>query len=79
MEPMNATASVTKERCELWIPTQNQTGAQGLAVKISGLPADKITVNTTFLGGGFGRRFEMDTVEEALLIAKAAGVPVKVV
>jgi len=79
MEPMNATASVTKERCELWIPTQNQTGAQGLAVKISGLPADRITVNTTFLGGGFGRRFEMDTVEEALLIAKAAGVPVKVV
>ncbi len=79
MEPMNATASVTKERCELWLPTQNQTGAQGLAIKISGLPADKITVNTTFLGGGFGRRFEMDTVEEALLIAKAAGVPIKVV
>jgi isoquinoline 1-oxidoreductase beta subunit len=79
MEPMNATAAVTPERCELWLPTQNQTGALGLAAKISGLPPDRITVNTTFLGGGFGRRFEMDLVEEALLVAKAAGVPVKVV
>ena len=79
MEPMNATASVTSERCELWIPTQNQTGAQALAARISGLAADKIAVNTTLLGGGFGRRFETDFVEEALLIAKAAGKPVKVV
>ena len=76
---MNATASITPERCELWVPTQNQTGSQALALKVSGLPADKVVVNTTYLGGGFGRRFEMDFVEEALLVAKAAGVPVKVV
>ncbi|WP_160295239.1 xanthine dehydrogenase family protein molybdopterin-binding subunit [Geobacter sp. OR-1] len=79
MEPMNCTAHITAERCEVWAPTQNQTGVKAMAEKISGLPADKVLVNTTYLGGGFGRRFETDVVEEALLLAKATGKPVKVI
>ncbi|WP_246559409.1 xanthine dehydrogenase family protein molybdopterin-binding subunit [Citrifermentans pelophilum] len=79
MEPMNCTAHITASRCEVWAPTQNQTGVKALAEKISGLPADKVFVNTTYLGGGFGRRFETDVVEEALHLAKVTGKPVKVI
>jgi isoquinoline 1-oxidoreductase beta subunit len=79
MEPMNCTAAVRDGRCDVWAPTQNQTGTLALARKISGLPADRIFVHTTFLGGGFGRRFETDFVEEALVLAVKTGRPVKVV
>lgn len=79
MEPMNCTAQITADRCEVWAPTQNQTGVKAVAGKISGLPPEKVFVNTTYLGGGFGRRFETDVVEEALHLAKATGKPVKVI
>ena len=79
MEPMNCTAFVRKEACDVWVPTQNQTGVLELAKKISGLKADQINVHTTYLGTGFGRRFETDVVEEALEISKATGKPVKVI
>jgi isoquinoline 1-oxidoreductase beta subunit len=78
-EPMNCTADVQKDRCEIWVPTQNQTGSRMTAAKISGLPRDKVNVNTTFLGVGFGRRTAPDYVAEAVAASKAAGKPVKVV
>ncbi len=79
MEPMNCTALVKKDSCELWVPTQNQTGSQFVAVQITGLPPEKVKVNTTFLGGGFGRRSEKDFVAEAVQLAMATGAPVKLV
>jgi isoquinoline 1-oxidoreductase subunit beta len=79
MEPMNCTASVTPDRCDVWVPTQNQGGVQAAAVKVTGLKPEQVFVHTTYLGGGFGRRFETDFVEEAVSIAKAAGRPVKLI
>jgi isoquinoline 1-oxidoreductase beta subunit len=77
MEPMNCTAHVTADTCEVWVPTQNQSGVLALAQKVTGLKPEKIHVHTTYLGGGFGRRFETDFVEEALLLSKETGKPVK--
>ncbi len=79
MEPMNCTASVTKDRCEIWVPTQNQSGVLQMAGKITGLKPEQIHVHTTFLGGGFGRRFELDMVEPTLQLAKETGKPVKLI
>ncbi|HEV8196192.1 MAG TPA: xanthine dehydrogenase family protein molybdopterin-binding subunit [Gemmatimonadales bacterium] len=85
MEPMNATASVEPDKCTVWAPTQYQCGpALGggvleVAARITGLDTSKVTVHTTFLGGGFGRRAMQDFVIEAVEASKAAGVPVKVV
>ncbi len=78
MEPMNATAHVTPDACTVWAPTQNPGGTQATAAKLTGLPAEKVTVNTTLLGGGFGRRGEIDYIVDAVETAKAVGVPVKV-
>src|SRR2546429_125565 len=60
-------------------PTQFQTGAQGLGAKVGGVAPDKVQVHTTYLGGGFGRRFELDFIQEALETSKAVGTPVKVI
>jgi isoquinoline 1-oxidoreductase beta subunit len=79
MEPMNATAYVQNDRCDVWVPTQGQTVAQMVASKISGLPPEKVHIHTTYLGGGFGRRSDPDFVIEALIASKAVGKPVKVV
>jgi isoquinoline 1-oxidoreductase beta subunit len=79
MEPMNATADVRADRCEVWAPTQNQTGTQSFAAEIAGLSPEQVSVHTTYLGGGFGRRFELDFVSDALHCSKAVGAPVKVV
>jgi len=78
MEPMNATASVTADRAEVWAPTQVASRCHTAAMTISGLPAERCFVHTTLLGGGFGRKLETDAVEEALHISKAIGKPVKV-
>jgi isoquinoline 1-oxidoreductase beta subunit len=77
MEPMNCTADVRSDRCDIWAPTQAQTATQGVAAKVSGLPPEKVYVNTTFLGCGLGRRARPDFVAEAVAISKAAGKPVK--
>ncbi|HEX4574345.1 MAG TPA: xanthine dehydrogenase family protein molybdopterin-binding subunit [Gemmatimonadales bacterium] len=79
MEPMNCTASVRADGVDIWAPTQFQTGAQGFGAKIGAVPPEKVKVHTTYLGGGFGRRFELDFIQEALETSKAVGVPVKVV
>ena len=81
MEPMNATALWTPERCEVWCPTQNGESALDAAAEAAGLPADKCDVHKTLLGGGFGRRGAgpvHDYVRQAVLIAKQMpGTPVK--
>ena len=79
MEPMNATAVWTPDRCEVWVPTQNGEGAFATAMSVSGLPANKCEVYKLNLGGGFGRRAAVqDYVAQAVLIAKQMpGTPVK--
>ena len=79
MEPMNCTVNVRADGCDIWVPTQNQSGVLATAAAITGLKPEQIFVHTTLLGGGFGRRFERDFVEEALLLSKSAGKPVKLV
>ena len=79
MEPLNATADVRADSVTIWTGSQNQTAAQKLASTITGIPIEKIAVNTVFLGGGFGRRGFSDFVGDAVAVSKAAGVPVKVV
>ncbi|MGL4637232.1 MAG: molybdopterin cofactor-binding domain-containing protein [Beijerinckiaceae bacterium] len=78
MEPMNATALWTPDKCEVWCPTQNGEAAFGAAVQASGHPAAKVEVYKLHLGGGFGRRGRSDYVIQAVNIAKQMpGVPVK--
>jgi len=79
MEPMNCTANVTADECTIWAPTQNPGGSQAIAATLTGLPVEKVRVNTTLLGGGFGRRGELDFVIDAVETSKAVGAPVKVV
>jgi isoquinoline 1-oxidoreductase beta subunit len=79
MEPMNATAYVQSDRCDVWAPTQGQTATQMAVSTISGLPPEKVHIHTTFLGCGLGRRSDPDFVIDALIASKAVGKPVKVV
>jgi isoquinoline 1-oxidoreductase subunit beta len=79
MEPMNCTAEVRADGVEIWAPTQLQAGAQRLGAQLGGVPPEKVHVHTTYLGGGFGRRFELDFIREALEASRAVGVPVKVI
>jgi isoquinoline 1-oxidoreductase beta subunit len=78
MEPMNCTAHVREDGCDIWVPTQGQTRTHNTAMQLTGLPAEKVHVHTTFLGGGFGRRSEQDFVTDAIETSKAVGAPVKV-
>jgi len=80
MEPMNMTARYTPDKCEVWGPTQTGEGAFAAVLAASGLPADKVDVYKTMLGGGFGRRgaYPNDYVTQAVLIAKQMpGTPIK--
>src|SRR5262245_27427433 len=77
MEPLNCTAHVQANSCDIWTGSQMQTAAQQAGVRITGLPADKVQIHTTFLGGGFGRRARVDFISEAIEVSKAVGVPVK--
>jgi isoquinoline 1-oxidoreductase beta subunit len=80
MEPMNITVRYTPEKCEVWGPTQNSEGAFAAVLAASGLPADKVDVYRTMLGGGFGRRgaYPDDYVTQGVLIAKQMpGTPIK--
>ena len=80
MEPMNATALWTPQRCEVWCPTQNGEAALKAVAEASGLPIDHCDVHKMFLGTGFGRRGFSDFVTQAVLIAKQLpGIPVKLI
>ncbi|MBW5436784.1 xanthine dehydrogenase family protein molybdopterin-binding subunit [Bradyrhizobium canariense] len=78
MEPMNATALYTADKCEVWCGTQNGEAAFAATLEASGLPAEKCDVHKVMPGGGFGRRGQTDYVRQAVLIAKQMpGTPIK--
>jgi isoquinoline 1-oxidoreductase subunit beta len=80
MEPMNATALYTADKCEVWASSQNGEAALAAASEAAGLPVDKCDVHKMLLGGGFGRRARSEYVSHAVRIAKAMpGTPVKLI
>jgi isoquinoline 1-oxidoreductase subunit beta len=81
MEPLNTVVDLHEDRCEIWSGTQFQTGDRAAAAQVVGLKPEQITLHTTLLGGGFGRRANpaSDFMTEAAHVAKVAKVPVKVV
>jgi len=79
MEPMNCTVRVTADRCEIWVPTQGVEMSQNVAMQVTGLPREKITIHRTLIGGGFGRRLLADFVKQALVVAMAVKAPVKLI
>jgi isoquinoline 1-oxidoreductase beta subunit len=78
MEPPVAVARFENGTCEIWAPTQHPQAARTTAAAALGLTEDKVTVHVTFLGGGFGRKSKADFISETVLLAKEAGVPVRV-
>jgi isoquinoline 1-oxidoreductase subunit beta len=78
MEPPNCTAFVSDGKCEVWAPTQNAGGMATALESALGLAASAITIHVTLLGGGFGRRLNIEYGVEAALISRAVGAPVKV-
>jgi isoquinoline 1-oxidoreductase beta subunit len=79
MEPMNCTVHVRKDGCGVWVGSQVMARAQAAAAKTTGLPLDQVVVHNHLLGGGFGRRLEIDGVTRAVQIAMQVESPVKVV
>ncbi len=79
MEPMNCTVHVRPDSCEVWVGSQALARAQAAAAKVTGLPSEKVVVHNHLLGGGFGRRLEVDGVARAVEIATHVDGPVKVV
>lgn len=80
MEPMNCTARVDEDGCEVWVGNQFPSLVARTAAEVAGVAAERVRVHTPYLGGGFGRRAEMDVVREAVAIARALpGRPVKLI
>jgi isoquinoline 1-oxidoreductase beta subunit len=79
LEPQNCTADVKADSVDLYVPTQVQQIAQATAAKAAGLDPKQVRVHTTFLGGGFGRRLEVDFIPAAVEASKAVKKPVKLV
>ena len=79
MEPMNCTARVTDDRCEIWGPIQGQKLVQLEVAGALKMAPEKISVNRTLLGGGFGRRLYGDYAQQAALLSRAVGRPVHVI
>jgi isoquinoline 1-oxidoreductase subunit beta len=78
MEPMNCTVHVQPDSCEVWVGCQVLGRAQKTAAEVSGLPLEKVIVHNHLIGGGFGRRLEVDYVSQAVAIGKQVTGPVKV-
>jgi isoquinoline 1-oxidoreductase subunit beta len=79
MEPTNCTVHVSNDGCDIWVGTQVVTRAQRAAVQITGLPSEKVRVHNLLLGGGFGRRIDIDGIVQAVQIAKQVNGPLKVI
>ena len=79
LEPMNFTAHFHDNKVDLIGPTQWQDAAAGTVAKVIGVPPENVTLRTTFLGGGFGRRIDIDYIIQAAQISKAVGKPVKLI
>ncbi len=73
MEPMNCTARVADGKVELWVPTQVPQMCRAIAAQVAGVPLDNVTLHVTLLGGGFGRRLEVDFVAQAVRVAMDCG------
>lgn len=78
MEPMNCTVDIRPDSAEAWVPSQGPQWAQAVIAEAAKLPPEKVTVHTTLMGGGFGRRYQADFVMEAAQVAKISGKPVMV-
>ena len=79
MEPANCTVHVRADGCDIWVGTQIAARAQATAAKVTGLSKDQVRVHNHLIGGGFGRRLEVDYITQAVAIAKQVDGPVKVV
>jgi isoquinoline 1-oxidoreductase beta subunit len=79
MEPMNCTVHVRQDGCDVWVGSQVVSRAQATAAEVTGLPLERVQVHNHLLGGGFGRRLEVDYVTQAVRIAKQVDGPVKTV
>jgi isoquinoline 1-oxidoreductase beta subunit len=79
MEPINCTMHVRPDGCDVWVGTQVCARTHAVAAKVTGLPLEKITVHNQLLGGGFGRRLDVDGIEQAVRVAQKVDGPVKVV
>jgi len=79
MEPMNCAVHVRPDGCEIWVGTQVAARTQAIAAKVCNLPLDKVIVHNQLLGGGFGRRLEVDMTEKAVRVAQHVDGPVKVI
>ncbi len=79
MEPMNCTADVRAAACDLYVGTQVQQVAQTTAATAAGLQPEQVNVHTTLIGGGFGRRLDIDFIPAAVEASKSLGRPVKVI
>ena len=79
MAPMNCTVHVRPDGCEIWVGSQALSRAQAVAAKVLNMPPEKVVVHNHLLGGGFGRRLEVDGVIRAVQIAKQVDAPVKLV
>lgn len=77
MEVLNCTVNLTATSCEVWAPTQGAGLVVGTVIAITGLAPSQVTVHTTYLGGGLGRKIEQDFIAQAVQVAKAVGKPVK--
>lgn len=79
MEPMVCTAVVEDDFCHVWAPSQHPDGGHALIAELTGLPKENVRFDITYVGGGFGRKFELDTIRQAVQIAmQVPGRPVKV-
>ena len=79
MEPINCTVHVSKHTCEIWVGSQVMSRAQSVAASITGLQPEKVIVHNHLIGGGFGRRLEVDFIAQAVKIAMQVDGPVKVI
>ena len=79
MEVLNCTVNLTSTSCEVWAPTQSALSVVSTVTALTGLPSSAITVHTTYLGGGLGRKIEQDYISQAVQVAMAVGKPVKLV
>ena len=79
MEPMNCTAHVTADSCEIWAPTQSQHECMECAKDVTDLSEEQIRIHTVMLGGSFGRKQTRDYVEQALIVSKSMQKPVQVI
>jgi isoquinoline 1-oxidoreductase beta subunit len=79
MEPMNCTVHVREDGCDIWVGTQVASRAQATAAQVTGLPPEKVQVHNHLIGGGFGRRLDIDGITQAVAIAKQVDGPVRIV